>query len=124
MALRGSLVDTVPADRRVRRTVGAAGRPDIVHGQRHLARRVDHDVRLAQPVGEPARSRMLTRVPGAHPIARTTLRSATRPLLSTALTTYTMSTGRVEPESNAGMGRGARPRPDEPVPACRAWPVR
>jgi hypothetical protein len=72
----------------------------------------------------PLRSRMLTRVPGAHPIARMTLAAGDRPLLSTALTTYTMSTARVEPESNDSAGRGARPRPDEPVPACRAWPVR
>jgi hypothetical protein len=30
----------------------------------------------------------------------------------------------VEAEYHDGMGRGARRRPDEPVPACRAWPVR
>src|SRR6266511_61495 len=69
----------------------------------------------------PPRSRMLTRVPGAHPIARTRLRSASRPLLSTALTAYAMFTARGEPESNDGIGSGARPRPDEPVPACRVW---
>jgi len=72
----------------------------------------------------PPRSRMPSRVPGAHPIARTTVRSATRPLLSTALTTYAMSTTRAKAGSNDGIGSGARPRPDEAVSACRAWPER
>src|SRR6266508_739429 len=65
----------------------------------------------------PPRSRILTRVPGAQPSGRTAPRSATRPLLSTALTTYAVSTARAEPGSNAGTGSGARRRPDGPVPA-------
>src|SRR5439155_550695 len=65
----------------------------------------------------PPRSRMLTRVPGAQPSARTALRSATRPLLSTGLTTYTVPTARAEPGFNPGTGSGPRRRPGGPAPA-------